>query len=70
MSAIPVREAAERLGVSRQAIHQMVARGQLELHHIGPISGRIRARRAHWISVASIEKVEQLFAESWPDPNI
>ena len=56
---IPVREAAERLGVSRQRIHAMVKQGKLRASPKRRAEkGRVVHPSAVWITVQSIEQLE------------
>ena len=55
---IPVRETAERLGISRQRVHMLIRSGKLREGTRRPIPGRKGHREAVWVTVASIEKLE------------
>ena len=56
--SLPVREVAERLGVSRQRIHVYLKTGRLKRARTGVIPGRYPKSTAVWITVQSIENFE------------
>ena len=56
---IPVREAAERLGVSRQRIHAMIKQGKLRASpKRRAVKGRVIHPSGVWVTVQSIQKLE------------
>lgn len=61
--SIPIREVAERLGVTKQAVHGMLRRGRLEKSHAASIPGRYRNPNAFWIKLEGVERLEAQRAE-------
>ena len=57
--SIPVREAAERLGVSRQRVHFLIKQGRLKASpKRKAVEGRVFHPKGVWVSVQSIEDFE------------
>ena len=65
LESLPIKETAERLGIGRVAVHGLIKRGQLEVSHRGPVGDRYRAQNSVWVTIASIEKREEMLADSY-----
>ena len=56
--SIPVIETAKRLGVTKQAVYNLIRRGRLVPSHSAPIPGRYERYPAWYIPIEQIEAFE------------
>ena len=56
--SLTIRDVAERLGITKQAVHGLLNRGKLRRSSTGTIPGRYRNGNAYWISLQSVEELE------------
>ena len=64
--SIPVIETAERLGVTKQAVYNLIRRGRLVPSHRAPIPGRFERYPAWYIPIEQIEAFER-DKQAWLD---
>ena len=56
--SLPVHEVAERLGVSRQRVHNLLRIGRLKRSRRDSVPGRYYAKLAFYITLQSVEQFE------------